>query len=156
MIIDIFDETQQVDEMHIALVQNIIQFACDFLKLSDNLECSVTLVDNETIRNINRDYRGKDTPTDVISFALDDETSDVKTTLTLDATFAHHIGDIVISIERAKEQADDYGHTFERELGFLAVHGFLHLNGYDHITPSQEEEMFTLQNNIFQAFGLER
>ena len=62
----------------------------------------------------------------------------------------------MISVERAKEQAQEYGHSFDRELGFLAVHGFLHLNGYDHMTPEDEKEMFTLQEDILTAYGLKR
>lgn len=156
MIIDVIDETNGVLPAHIELIERIIQFANDYMQQSDNVECAVTLVDNEAIRVINRDYRGKDMPTDVISFALDDEDSDVHMAIPVDESFAHHIGDIIISTERAKEQAQDYGHSFERELGFLAVHGFLHLKGYDHMTPDDEEEMFGLQNAIFDAFGLVR
>ena len=62
----------------------------------------------------------------------------------------------MISVERAKEQAQEYGHSFDRELGFLAVHGFLHLNGYDHMTPEDEKEMFILQEDILTAYGLKR
>lgn len=66
------------------------------------------------------------------------------------------LGDIFISLDRTKEQAKDYGHSFERELGFLVVHGFLHLNGYDHQTEAEEKEMFALQEKILKEHGLER
>lgn len=152
MELDVIDETGTLEESQVQLLEDIVQFAAIFLKLPLSTECALTIVDNASIQVINRDYRGKDVPTDVISFALDDDDSD---------NFAndllpHHIGDIIISIDKAKEQAVDYGHTLDRELGFLAVHGFLHLNGYDHMTPEDETEMFSLQNEIFTAFGLER
>ena len=67
-----------------------------------------------------------------------------------------NLGDIMISVERAKEQASEYGHSYDRELGFLALHGFLHINGYDHMTPEDEKEMFGLQKEILDAYGLKR
>ena len=70
--------------------------------------------------------------------------------------FDSYIGELFISVDKAHEQARDYGHSFEREMGFLAVHGFLHINGYDHYTPEEEEEMFTLQEEILSAYGLTR
>ena len=73
-----------------------------------------------------------------------------------DDSFVTSIGDIVISLDRAKEQAEDYGHSLERELGFLALHGFLHLNGYDHQTEEEEVEMTGLQKEILEAYGLKR
>lgn len=152
MELDIIDETQSLDEKQLQLLEEIVRFSADFLKLPETIECAVTIVDNPSIQAINRDYRGKDVPTDVISFALDDDDSDNFDNNLL----PHHIGDIIISIDKAKEQASEYGHTLDRELGFLAVHGFLHLNGYDHMTIEEEQEMFTLQNDIFTAFGLER
>lgn len=152
MELDIIDETETLDDNQLQLLEDIIQFSAEFLKLPASTECAVTIVDNPSIRMINRDYRGKDVPTDVISFALDDDDSDNFEINVL----PHHIGDIIISIDKAKEQAVEYGHTLDRELGFLAVHGFLHLNGYDHLTLEEEQEMFTLQNDIFTAFGLER
>ncbi len=70
--------------------------------------------------------------------------------------FDAYIGELYISIDKAREQAEDYGHSFEREMGFLAVHGFLHINGYDHYTPEEEAEMFGLQEEILTAYGLTR
>lgn len=152
MELDIIDETQRLDDKQLQLLEDIVRFSADFLNLPEATECAVTIVDNPSIQAINRDYRGKDMPTDVISFALDDDDSDHFDNHLL----PHHIGDIIISIDKAKEQANEYGHTLDRELGFLAVHGFLHLNGYDHMTSEEEKQMFTLQNDIFTAFGLER
>ena len=129
------------------------------MKLSPDTEMSVTFMNNAEIREINRDYRNKDQATDVISFALEDEgEGELAIIFDEDEAFdlPRNIGDIMISVERAKEQAQEYGHSFDRELGFLAVHGFLHLNGYDHMTPEDEKEMFTLQEDILTAYGLKR
>ncbi|MCJ0588745.1 rRNA maturation RNase YbeY, partial [Enterococcus cecorum] len=133
----------------------LLDFAGDYLKLSPDTEMSVTFMNNAEIREINRDYRNKDQATDVISFALEDEgEGELAIIFDEDEAFdlPRNIGDIMISVERAKEQAQEYGHSFDRELGFLAVHGFLHLNGYDHMTPEDEKEMFTLQEDILTAY----
>lgn len=154
MYLDLIDETELVAQQHIDLVEDILQFAGKELQLPENIECAVTFVDNQRIQEINRDYRQKDQPTDVISFALDDNAEDE---LFLDEdAFPHHLGDIIISIDKAKEQAQEYGHSFERELGFLALHGFLHLNGYDHMEENDEKEMFALQNQLLSKYGLLR
>ena len=119
---------------------------------------SVTFMDNAAIQEINREYRGKDMPTDVISFAFEEETAEEMPIIFDEALeeMPRDLGDIMISIERAKEQAAEYGHTYDRELGFLALHGFLHINGYDHMTPEDEKEMFGLQKEILDAYGLKR
>lgn len=121
----------------------------------DNIEMSITLLNNAQIQEINRDYRGKDQPTDVISFAFEDN-DDEFPIFGLSDDIPRVLGDIFISLERAREQAVDYGHSFERELGFLAVHGCLHLLGYDHETKEEEVEMFARQEAVLQAFDLQR
>lgn len=92
---------------------------------------------------MNLAYRKIDKPTDVLSFVNDDESD-------------KSLGDIFISIEQAKKQAEDLGHSFEREIGFLAVHGYLHLKGYDHHTPHEEEAMTKMQEDILRKAKLER
>jgi len=158
MEIDIFDETELVKKEHEALVHSLIAFAGDYLKLSANTECSITFVDNERIREINREYRNKDQATDVISFALNDDTDEdfPINMATVEGIFPTNLGDIIISTDKTAEQAESYGHSFERELGFLALHGFLHLNGYDHMIEEDEKEMFGLQKEILDAYGLKR
>ena len=107
---------------------------------------SVTLVDNEYIHEINRNYRHIDRPTDVISFAfLDDNPSRDKLFQSKEMVV---LGEIYISIDKAKEQALAYGHSLERELSFLFVHGLLHLLGYDHMNEDDEKIMFALQEEI--------
>ena len=115
------------------------------LKLKFDPIISVSLVDNEFIHKMNKEYRGIDRPTDVISFAfLDNE----------DRQSAYQgkepvcLGDIYISIDKAIEQAKEYGHPLKRELSFLFVHGLLHLLGYDHMTEEDEKIMFKLQDEI--------
>ncbi|ALS00808.1 rRNA maturation factor [Enterococcus silesiacus] len=158
MDISFIDETKNLSKTNLEEIENLLQFAADFLKISKDAEMSVTFMDNAGIQVINRDYRGKDVPTDVISFALEEEGEDELPIIFEDeeAAFPRNLGDIMISTERAVEQATEYGHSVERELGFLAVHGFLHLNGYDHMEPDDEKEMFGLQKEILDAYGLKR
>lgn len=159
MDITFIDETEKVPTEEIKEIENLLQFAAGFLEIAEDTEMSVTLTDNAGIQVINRDYRGKDMPTDVISFALEDEGEDELPIIFDDEELAElprNLGDLIISTERAAEQAFEYGHTLEREMGFLAVHGFLHLNGYDHMEPEDEKEMFGLQKEILDAYGLKR
>ncbi|WEG73941.1 rRNA maturation RNase YbeY [Vagococcus intermedius] len=158
MEITLMDETNQVSQVQLDEIEKILTFAGEQLDLEIETEMSVTFMDNARIQEINRDYREKDMPTDVISFALE-ELGEDEMPIIFDEEFEtmpRNIGDIMISIERAEEQAKEYGHSYERELGFLAIHGFLHLNGYDHMTPEDEKEMFDLQRKILEAYGLER
>ncbi len=120
---------------------------------------SVTFVNNDEIQKINNDYRGVNRATDVISFAIEDEADDDFPVIMDDelaAEIPQNIGDIFVSIDKVGEQAEFLGHSFERELGFLVVHGFLHLNGYDHMQPEDEAVMFPLQRKILDEYGLTR
>lgn len=156
MDVAMMDHTNQLDEKYQQLVLDILNFAGDALSLADDTEMSVTFVDNDEIQNINREYRDKDMPTDVISFAIEDEGDEEPFIMMEGIDLPRNIGDIFISIDRTREQAERFGHSFERELGFLAVHGFLHLNGYDHMEPEEEKEMFDLQRKILDDYGLQR
>lgn len=161
MEITFIDETNAVSNDKVADIESLLQFAADYLKLPEETEMSVTFMDNAAIQVINRTYRGKDTPTDVISFAMEEEGEDELPIIfdeedDFDLEMPRTLGDIMISTERAQEQAQEYGHSYDRELGFLALHGFLHINGYDHMTPEDEKEMFGLQKEILDAYGLER
>ncbi|MGD2434726.1 rRNA maturation RNase YbeY [Bacillus velezensis] len=154
LLIDIVDETNSVSADALQEVEKLLQFAAEKEGVQDQAEVSVTIVTNEEIKEINRDYRGKDTPTDVISFALEEEGEDEVEIVGADMPPV--LGDIIISADRTKEQAEEYGHSFMRELGFLAVHGFLHLLGYDHMTKEEEEEMFSKQKDLLDEYGLTR
>lgn len=158
MEIAFLDETNTVSQEKINEIDELLQYAANYLKLPEDTEMSVTFMDNAAIQVINRDYRDKDQPTDVISFALEEETEEELPIIFDDEMPAmpRNLGDIMISVERAKEQASEYGHSYDRELGFLALHGFLHINGYDHMTPEDEKEMFGLQKEILDAYGLKR
>ncbi|WP_050180912.1 rRNA maturation RNase YbeY [Domibacillus robiginosus] len=154
LVIDFLDETNELNEGAEKLSEELLQLAAVKESVPDGSEVSVTFVTNERIQEINRDYRDKDAPTDVISFALEEMGEDEVAITGTD--LPRVLGDIIISIDRAKEQAEEYGHSFERELGFLTVHGFLHLLGYDHMNEQDEKKMFSRQKDILDAYGLER
>jgi probable rRNA maturation factor len=152
--IDVNDRTNSVNEETIAFIEKLLNHAAEVEQLEHETEVSITFVTNEEIREINREYRGKDTPTDVISFALEELGEGEIEVINDEMPVV--LGDIIISIERAKEQAEEYGHSYDRELGFLTVHGFLHLLGYDHMTTEDEKKMFGKQDDILHSFGLRR
>lgn len=118
------------------------------LSLKDNFYAEVNIVDNPRIHEINRDYRGIDRPTDVISFAFND---DVEGEIKIIGNPINFLGEIYINHERAKEQAVELAQSFDKEMCFLFVHGLLHLLGYDHMTKEDEEVMFSLQRQIFEG-----
>lgn len=144
--IGIFNETK--DEIKdIDILEPLLSYALEIEKV-DNLEFNVIIIDNEKIHEINKTYRGIDRPTDVISFALEDFK---------DITYENNyrvLGDIYISIDKVKEQAKEYGHSEKRELAFLAVHGLLHLLGYDHMKKEEEKIMFDKQEMILNGYGI--
>lgn len=140
---NIEEEIEEVKSLN-----GLLDYCLNYLKL-ENVMFNIIIVDNETIHSINKEYRGVDRPTDVISFALEDDTSFVQTEYRI-------LGDIYISIDKAKEQADAYGHSLKREISFLTVHGLLHLLGYDHMTEEEEKEMFGLQELILDGYGIKR
>ncbi len=154
LIIDLIDETNELVEEQLKTIEDLLQYAADIEEVAQDAEISVTFVTNERIQEVNREYRDKDQPTDVISFALEEMGEGEIEIIGIEQPPV--LGDIIISIQRAKEQAEEYGHTFLRELGFLAVHGFLHLLGYDHMTEEDEKVMFTKQKEILNSYGLKR
>jgi probable rRNA maturation factor len=154
LLIDCIDETNELTEQQMLEVERLVNFAAKKQNVEAHSEVSITFVSNQRIQEINREYRDKDAPTDVISFAME-ELGEGEIEL-VGADMPRVLGDIIISVPKAKEQANEYGHSFMRELGFLAVHGFLHLLGYDHMTEDEEKEMFTLQKEILEEYGLTR
>ena len=158
------DETGQVSEEILKQTQEILEFAAQKTG-KEKKEMAVTFVSNERSHELNLEYRDTDRPTDVISLeykpeldiAVDEEDLlDHPELAEMLEDFDAYIGELFISVDKAREQAEEYGHSFEREMGFLAVHGFLHINGYDHYTPEEEVEMFGLQEEILTAYGLTR
>ncbi|MFT8400032.1 MAG: rRNA maturation RNase YbeY [Lentilactobacillus diolivorans] len=160
MDLEIYDKTDKgVSEKDQKLIRDVLNFAGSYIHLADNTEMSVTLVNNQEIHQINKKYRGVDRATDVISFAIEDQGDDdfpILMNEELEEEIPENIGDIFVSVDKVAEQADYLGHSFERELGFLVVHGFLHLNGYDHMKKSDADVMFPLQKEILNAYGLKR
>lgn len=118
------------------------------LDVQTNYEIDVSLVDDETIHQINRDYRNVDRVTDVISFAFNDDKNPAD--IILNPEVPRMLGEILICLPQAKRQAEQIGNTIERELSFLFVHGLLHLLGYDHMKPEDEAVMFPLQDKILE------
>ena len=117
---------------------------------------SITLCDNAYIKELNKTYRNKDMATDVLSFAIEDDESEELLAQMKKVSSIRELGDIVISYERAQEQAKDYGHSLNREMCFLFTHGLLHLLGYDHMNEEDEKEMFSLQNKILDELKIVR
>ncbi|WP_034994586.1 rRNA maturation RNase YbeY [Liquorilactobacillus vini] len=158
MDLEIYDDTKQIDHRWIELIKAVLEYAGNYLKLPEDTEMSVTLMDDEHIHQINKKYRGVDKPTDVISFAIEETGDEDPIIIPADADFREpkNIGDIMVSVDKVKEQAAYLQHSEERELGFLVIHGFLHLNGYDHMKPEDEKVMFSLQRKILDAYGLKR
>lgn len=149
------DETDLINEALQQLVSKILSHAVKEENLPGEIEVSVTFTTDAAIREINAQYRGIDQSTDVISFALEEVTED-EVAIIHQQGMPTILGDIVISVETAKRQAKEFGHDLQREISFLALHGFLHLLGYDHETEADEVKMFGRQKEILDSFGLKR
>lgn len=159
MDLTIYDETAgRVSEDQLALIRDVLQFAAGKLSLKANTEMSVTLMTNPAIRKLNQQYRGVDRATDVLSFAAEERGDETPIIMDpeLAAEIPENLGDLFVSVDKVAEQAKFLGHSADRELGFLVVHGFLHLNGYDHEEPADEQRMFDLQREILNECGLQR
>ena len=138
-------------------VQNVLQQAADLLELGPEVEISVLLVDNETIRSLNRDYRNKDAATDVLSFPMEEAMDGEPEPAVIGGPTERLLGDLVISVEMAVAQAAEYGHSVERELAFLSVHGLLHVLGHDHESGAEAEAaMQAEEKRILSVLGIER
>ena len=135
------------------LIEQCTRAALKEEQIDEDAQVSVTLVDNDAIREINREHRDIDKATDVLSFPLgDDDSFD-----TDPETGAILLGDIVISLERAEEQAKEFGHSYRREVAFLITHSLFHLLGYDHVNGEDEEKlMFGKQEKVLQQLGITR
>lgn len=131
------------------LLEEVLMFAMKKEKL-ENTSFDVIFVDNSYIHELNKNYRNIDRETDVITFALEDDNT------IINGSGERMLGDIYISLDKAHSQAKEYGHSFKRELSFLAVHGFYHLLGYDHMTEEEEKIMFGKQEEVLQEFGIKK
>ena len=141
------------------LMETAAKTSLRYMQFRTDVEISVMLTDNEGIRTLNAMHRGIDRATDVLSFPMyeyDEDGAIIEECAEYGDGGALCLGDIVISLERAAAQAEEYGHSFEREVGFLTVHSMLHLLGYDHMTEEDETEMFGYQTAILEEMGLIR
>ena len=148
---DFIDDHNVINQDTKEQIESLLKFAAKKEEIEEEAELSISFVDESEIQAINRDYRDKDKVTDVISFSLEEDEPEIE-----GLDMPRILGDIIICLEVAKEQAESYNHSLSRELGFLALHGFLHLLGYDHMTESEEKEMFSRQDEILTEFGLTR
>ena len=141
MKINFFNQSSLEVKPYIKIIKGVLK------SIKNKKEFNIIFVDDEEIQRINREYRKIDRVTDVISFALCDDP---------DNEMENQLGDIFIDLDQAFRQADDYGHSITREVAFLAVHGYLHLCGYDHMTEEDEKIMFAKQEEILKAAKIER
>ena len=147
MEIGLFNETNYDLSEYLDEIKKVLSHGLKVLKIDEAI-FNVIFVDNDYIHELNKNYRNIDRETDVITFALED-----------DKTFNPEIrilGDVYISIDKAISQSEEYNHSLRRELCFLAVHGLLHLLGYDHMKKEEEEVMFKLQEDILNEMGITR
>lgn len=136
-------------------IKELYNSALKVLNLTNKISINLALVSDEEIKKLNNQYRGIDRVTDVLSFPMVDDITKIESEP--DFEFGDcNIGDVYINLQRAKEQADEYGHSLKREFCFLALHGFLHLLGFDHMNDKDEKEMFALQDNILKLCDVER
>ncbi|ALS21313.1 rRNA maturation RNase YbeY [Paenibacillus naphthalenovorans] len=168
------NEQEQYEITHalIEKLEELLRLAGTLEQVTDG-EVALTFTDDAAIQELNKQYRGLDKPTDVLSFSMQEmgdeemeiiygdeddafEDDPAKNRGDEDEGFEEPLGDIIISVPRAVEQAADYGHSIDREIGFLFVHGFLHLIGYDHQDEEEERVMFGKQEQILQQAGLTR
>lgn len=167
-------EQYEITPALIKKLEELLRMAGSLEQVTDG-EVALTFTDDAVIQELNKQYRGLDKPTDVLSFSMQEMGDDEMEIIYADEddadedilpedsdpdgedeSFEEPLGDIIISVPRAIEQADDYGHSIDRELGFLFVHGFLHLIGYDHQDEEEERVMFGKQEQILQQVGLTR
>ncbi|AOY77554.1 rRNA maturation RNase YbeY [Clostridium formicaceticum] len=146
--IDNRQNIRKIEDELIKILEKLVKASLDYEGWEEDYEVSLSFVDNEEIHGLNKAYRGKDCPTDVLSFPMVDDQGPVLEEKIL--------GDIVISVEKAIEQAEEYGHSFEREMAFLTVHSMFHLMGYDHMDEEEAKEMRTKEEAVLQQLGIKR
>lgn len=151
-----YEENREIIEDFEEIINKCIIAVIKHEKFREDVELSVSIVDDLEIRQINKDFRGIDKETDVLSFPLleYDENGEYSACKNADENIL--LGDIIVSYDKSVSQAKEYGHSLERELGFLIVHSMLHLLGYDHEFEEDEKEMFEIQDVILNEIGLTR
>lgn len=155
ILINNLQDKEPVAERLTGLLEQVIQ--CGLSSYGkEAAELSIILVDNAYIQNLNLEYRGLDQPTDVLSFAMVDEQPGAPVLNQNQLELPELLGDIFISVERAVEQAESYGHSLEREICYLAIHGLLHLLGFDHQEPEETEVMRQAEEAILEKYEITR
>lgn len=144
---EIINETKE-EIKELEEVKKLVDFALDYQKVKNSI-FNIIIVNQDKIQELNKNYRNINRVTDVISFALEDDNTFIKTDMRV-------LGDIYICIEKAHSQALEYGHSFLREISFLTIHGLLHLLGYDHMKEEDEKIMFKLQEMILNEYGIKK
>jgi probable rRNA maturation factor len=155
--VDIQIDDRFANQVDATLIEQAVAAALAAEGLAGAIEVSVLVTDDATLRQLNRDYRNVDAPTDVLSFADDQESAAAPTTFVRPPDAPRYLGDLAISYERVVAQAAEYGHSRARELAFLTVHGMLHLLGYDHERGDADQAaMRAREEVIMQQLGLPR
>lgn len=145
-------EEIQIPEELEEIIKKAMDAAAKLEGVTPNTEVDITIVDNEVIHKLNRDYRGVDRPTDVLSFALDEGEEEPEVT---SGEAEHLLGNIIISAPKAVEQGEEFGHGLTREMTYLAVHGLLHLLGYDHMAEADKKIMRAHEEAILKQMDLD-
>lgn len=151
------DKIELTDEI-LKAVEDVCSYSLEYEGFNQPAEISITFTDNENIQSLNRQHRGIDRATDVLSFPIlefDEDGNIINEDFDFDEDDVV-LGDIVISLEKAQEQAESYGHSLKREVAFLTAHSMLHLLGYDHMEEDEEKVMFKKQEEILSHLGIER
>ncbi len=163
-----YETEKQLDLDYETIISNVIEKSCDYVQCPYEAEVSVTLTDNSGIRQINEEFRHIDSPTDVLSFPLldydspadfaflDGEDDDIVSEYFNPDTGELMLGDIIISVEKVIEQAENYGHSTKRELAFLVAHSMMHLFGYDHMESDEAAVMESKQEEVLRLLGISR
>lgn len=150
-----YNNIEKMDREEV-IIKEVVQAVLEEEKIVHELYINITLTNNEEIHIINKQYRDVDRPTDVLSFPMY-EREEIPELRKKDNIFAEEIlGDIIISIPKVKEQAEEYGHSFERELAYLTTHGMLHLLGYDHMIDEEKEQMRKREEEILEKLNITR
>ncbi|BDR56510.1 rRNA maturation RNase YbeY [Xylocopilactobacillus apis] len=156
MDLEINNKENSLPDKYLKEVKDLIELGGEKLKHLDDTQISINFVSDEEIHSINKEYRNKDLVTDVISFAIEDDEDPNVLEAFKNEGIPRDLGDLFIAPNFVFKRAEEMGHSKERELGYTVIHGLLHLSGYDHITPEDEAEMITLQEEILETYGLKR
>lgn len=149
-----YDDIDKIDEEE--LIKNVVETVLSEEGIVQNLEVYITLTDNENIRKINAEHRNIDKATDVLSFPMFERDEIPSLKVKNDTSVETMLGDIIVSVEKVREQAEEYGHSFKRELAYLVTHGMLHLLGYDHMIEEEKVVMRKREEEILEKLDIKR